>query len=376
VEGRLGDPAAAPAGAAGRRPYSLRSSVEPLRTADGELFLLRSGEEDLHIRGAEPADHALVMALADGPAPVAALVAATGLDPERLDAKLRALAAAGVLTEQAPSAPLDALDAARFDRQLPYLAESGDPHALQRRLRAATVLVLGCGGLGTWALAALASAGVGTFVLVDDDVVERSNLNRQILYGEADLDAPKVDAAARWLRGFDGRIAVRTVRRRVTGAADVAVLAGAADVVVMAADWPPYALARWVNAACVEAGVPFALAGQAPPIVKIGPIYWPGRSACFACHERALRDASPYYDDYVAQAQRSAPHSATLGPASGLVGAALGMELVHLLIGRRPATLGAAITLDLRTFATNRTEIPLAAGCEACQHLHDGRGTG
>ena len=257
----------------------------------------------------------------------------------------------------------------RFSRQLPFLAERGDPVALQRRLRGARVTVLGCGGLGTWALAALASAGIGAFTLVDDDVVELSNLNRQIIYGEPDLGVPKVDAAARWVRRFDERIDVRTLPRRICAADDAHDLVTDADLIVVAADWPPYHLARWINAVCVDRGVPFVLSGQAPPMLKVGPIYWPGRTACFACHETALRAASPQYDEYVAHAQTARVRSATLGPASGLVGTALGMDLVTLLIGGSPATLGAAVTIDLRSLVTTREEVPRATDCPACQHL-------
>ena len=138
---------------------------------------------------------------------------------------------------------------------------------------------------------------------------------------------------------------------------------------MVAADWPPYLLARWVNEACIAAQVPFVLAGQSPPIVKIGPIYWPGRTACFACHEEQLRRASPHYDDYVEHAQTATQRSATLGPASGLVGAALGMDLLHLLIGMRPASLGAAVLIDMRTLQTRSEPVRRSKDCEACQHL-------
>ena len=76
-------------------------------------------------------------------------------------------------------------------------------------------MVLGCGGLGTWALGALASAGIGGFVLIDHDTIELSNLNRQVLYGEADLGQPKVDVAAAWLRRFDASLEVLTLSRRI-----------------------------------------------------------------------------------------------------------------------------------------------------------------
>ena len=358
-----------PAGAAGSRLF-LRPSVEPFVDRHGELFLLRPGDADLQVRDAEPADHALLDALAERPCARHELLEQLAIGPAQLDAKVASLLAAGVVVALPGAAPaLDARDGERFDRQLRYLAEAGDPAAQQRSLRGATVVMLGCGGLGTWALAALASAGIGRFVLVDDDVVELSNLNRQILYGEADVGTPKVDAAAAWLARFDTRIDVRRVRRRVSGPEAMAELVTGATVLVVAADWPPYTLARWANAACIAVRVPFVLAGQAPPILKVGPIYLPGVTACFACHERALRAAFPHYDDYVAHAPRSVPRSATLGPASGLVGTALAMELLHLIAGRRPAILGAVVTTDLRTLTTEYEAVPRAADCQACQHL-------
>jgi len=370
VEGQLNPAAAPPAGAAGGGRLYLRPSVEPFVTPSGDLYLLRPGDPDLLVRDAEPSDRALVRAIADRAWARPQLAEHIAVTTEMLDQKLAALASAGVLVELPASAqPLDSDEAVRFSRQLPYLVEAGDPDALQRRLRRSTVVILGCGGLGTWALAALASAGVGSFVLVDDDVVERSNLNRQILYGEADIGRPKVDAAARWVDRFDHRIEVRRLQRRVTRAADVPRLIDGADVTVVAADRPPYRLARWVNEACVAARTPFVLAGQAPPTVKVGPIYWPGRTACFACHEQALRGASPHYDDYVEHAQTATPRSATLGPASALVGAALGMDLLHLLIGRRPASLGAAVLTDMRTLETRREEVRRSVDCGSCQHL-------
>jgi ThiF family len=151
--------------------------------------------------------------------------------------------------------------AARFHRQLPYLAGFGDPAALQLRLRASTVAVLGCGGLGTWALGALAGAGVGSFVLVDDDVVEASNLNRQVLYGAGDVGRAKVDRAAAWLRAFDPGVRVVTHRLRVAGPDDVGSAIAGADVLVQTADTPPYALVRWVDSACRSLGIPYVLGG-------------------------------------------------------------------------------------------------------------------
>ena len=88
---------------------------------------------------------------------------------------------------------------------------------IQRRIGDATVAILGCGGLGSWAAAGLACAGVGSLVLIDDDRVERSNLNRQLLFGEPDIGRPKVDSAAEALRRHRSDLDVRAVSERIDG---------------------------------------------------------------------------------------------------------------------------------------------------------------
>ena len=375
LEGSLSDAPAGPADAAGGRrlgldPLTLRSSVDAVATGDGSLVLVRAGEPDLQVRDPEPLDRALLRLLAGGSWTGDQLAAATGADGDAIAAKLRSLDAAGLLREEGERI-LDPEDRERFDRQLPFLAERGDAEALQQRLRRAHVAVLGCGGLGTWTVAGLGAAGVGRFTLVDDDRVETSNLNRQILFSAAQRGRAKVAEAARWLAAYDPRIDVAALPVRVDGPEAVEAAVGDADLVVLAADWPPYEIARWVNAVCVRRRRPFIVGGQAPPLVKLGPLYWPGRTACFACHESALRRDSAHYDDYVAHVREAPARGATLGPAAGMVGAGIAMEALQLLTGAEPATLGAAILTDLRTMTTRRVAVDRDAGCATC---HDAWG--
>jgi bacteriocin biosynthesis cyclodehydratase domain-containing protein len=354
-----------PALGAGGLRYRLRGSVEAVVGGDGALYLVRAGADDLVVRDPQPDDVELLRRLAEGELSIAELAGA--------EDKLAALIEAGVVVPAATSPPLDAADAERYARQLPYLAELGDERDLQRRLGAAFVTVVGCGGIGTWTVAALAAAGVRRLRLVDDDAVESSNLNRQVLYGPADLGAPKAATTARWLRSFDERVEVEVVALRVQDAAGAARVVEGADALVLAADTPPYLLARWINEAAVAERVPFITAGQLPPIVKVGPLYWPGRTACFACHETMLRRESADYDAYVRHLQTGPVRGATLGPASGLVGATVAMELVHALAGVDPASLGAALLVDLRTWSVRREVIVRDAACRACKHLLDVR---
>jgi bacteriocin biosynthesis cyclodehydratase domain-containing protein len=334
--------------------------VELFFSAAGDAYLLRPGTGEEHVvRAPADDDRALLRRLAREP-----VAAPAGSATAR---RLAPLIEAGVVVREPESPALAPAEAQRFDRQLPYLAELGDPRELQRRLRASRVVVLGCGGLGTWALGALASVGIGRFVLVDDDAVELSNLNRQILFRARDVGRSKVALAADWLREFDPSIEAVTISGRVRGPADAASAVAGANALLLTADWPPYELARWVNEACVVHGVPFLTAGQQPPLLKVGPTYIPGRGACFACHERHVRRDFPLYEELAEQRRRAPPAATTLGPASGLIGALLALEVLHLLTASGPpATHDRALLIDMRTLQTRWESIERDPNCPVC----------
>jgi bacteriocin biosynthesis cyclodehydratase domain-containing protein len=347
--------------------YRLRGSVEVLDAGD-RLYLLVLDGEDLLVPEPDEVDRALLVALAV-PVTVKELVRSSGAARSAIEQKLASLDEAGVLLSwPADVAPLSGPDAARFDRQLPYLAEFGAPAERQRRLADSTVAFIGCGGLGTWGLGALACAGIGRFLLVDDDVVEASNLNRQILYTESDLGRPKVQCAAEWVARFSAQTEVQAIQTRIESAEDVAPLAREADFLVMVADWPPYEIERWVNAACVAAGTPFISCGQGTPLMKIGPVYVPGRTACFACQETQMRGEAPMYDQVVQMRRRVAESvpAMTLGSAAGLIGTMLSLEVMHALLGRRVATEGRALLLDIQTLESSWHEVVRDPGCAVC----------
>jgi molybdopterin-synthase adenylyltransferase len=351
-----------------RRAYRLRPSVELLPASDGTVYVLRPGEPDLALHNLDDIARAVVGALRPSP------LRAADLGPGAAGV-LEALEAAGVVVAADPDADAPP---ARYERQEPYLAALG---LTQRRLRDACVVVLGCGGLGSWALAALAALGIGRLVVADDDTVELGNLNRQVLYTDADVGARKVDCAARWVRAFDPALTIDAHPVRVRGPRDVERLLDGADALVQAADWPPYELNRWVNAACIARRVPFITAGQVPPLLRIGPFYIPRRSACFACHERQLRDSSPFYDDLVRHRRERADEPAvTLGPSSGLIGTMVAGEVLHLLADPSAvATAGRAMLLDMRTLEQRWEAVRRDPGCPACHHLADvdaGQGAG
>ncbi len=371
----MAEPGCSPAEPAGEQPplpVRLRPSIEVFPAPTGEIYLLRPGERgDLIVSDPDRADRAIIEILAAGSETTEGLCSrlAECADRQAIRGKVAALRRAGALVDVPPGAePLPAGLAERFARQLPYFAETGDAAAAQRRLRDATVVIVGCGGLGTWVLAALASAGVGGFVLVDDDAVELGNLNRQIIYAPADIGSAKVECAERWLRRFDASIRVRAERRLIRSAAELMPLLDHAAAVVQAADLPPVDIVRWVDEACRARSVPYITAAQAPPLLKVGPTYVPGETACFMCHEAAMRAAFAHYDALVAHRSAEQPAAMTLGPASGAIGTLVALELMHLIAGRGGslATRGRAFLLDMRTLETRWDAVERRPDCRCC----------
>lgn len=148
------------------------------------------------------------------------------------------------------AASLSTAETNRYSRHLllPEIGEAG-----QRKLKAARVLVVGCGGLGCPVLQYLAAAGVGTLGLLDFDTVDDSNLQRQVLYGTADVGRPKAVVAAEKLRAQNPFIELRP-HQVLLSAANALVLFAEYDLVVDCSD--NFATRYLVNDACVVLGKP------------------------------------------------------------------------------------------------------------------------
>jgi molybdopterin/thiamine biosynthesis adenylyltransferase len=352
----------------------LAPDVEAFPASDGRLYLLCGGPEpDLVIEGTGPRERALLELLTEGETPLEELNARleTVAPGDDVAGALHALAAHGLLQEAAPpsrSSGLTPEECARYDRQLPYLVLAGrGADTAQLRLRDARVTILGVGGLGSWTLCGLACAGVGHVRLVDHDTIDLSNLNRQLLYRRDDVGRPKVDAATEAIAAFNPSIVVEALAERMSGPDDVARVIDGADLLVATADSPMYDLARWINRACLAAGVPWITAGQVPPLVRVGPLHIPGRTGCFECQERAARRSFALYDELAAWRQAHPTVATTLGWASGVIGSLLAGEVIHLLTGVcEPATIGTAVTVDLRTLQITRESVERDPGCPVC----------
>lgn len=350
----------------------IKRTTESISSPDGDLYLLRpSADNDIRIEQPDEEDRRLLAAL-DGEHTLEQLHEEFG--EEAVGDLISQLQELAVVEDAADDDLLAPDELARFDRQLRYFSDVGGggltPSECQRRLREARIAVLGVGGLGGWAAWALACCGIGEMWLIDGDRVEPSNLNRQILYTEADVGLLKVEAAARRLRAFNSAMRVTATARRLESEVEIADFIHGADVVIDAADWPAHDIERWCNSACFEAGIPYITMSHFPPIARVGPLYVPGRTGCFICQEAAYRREYPLFDVAVEQRRAQPSAAATLGPACGLIGGQVGLDVMHLLTGlSEPSTLGVAHIYDLRTMELKREPVVPEPDCPVCGHL-------
>lgn len=217
----------------------------------------------------------------------------------------------------------------RYARHLDLPGFGG--HA-QERLRAGRVLVVGCGGLGSPALYYLAAAGIGLLGMVDSDVVDISNLQRQILHATSDIGRPKVDSAVARLRALNPHVRLEAHADRLS-AGNARDLFAPYDLILDATD--NFASKYLINDTCVALKKPFVHAGIAAVCGQLLTVV-PGKSACLRC----VFPVPP-----PAPGPEAPPNAGPLGPVPGVIGSLQAVEAVKFLTG-----LGALLTDTLLTY--------------------------
>ncbi|HST43761.1 MAG TPA: molybdopterin-synthase adenylyltransferase MoeB, partial [Luteimonas sp.] len=233
-----------------------------------------------------------------------------------------------------PEGPIDHDFHARYAR---HLRLDGVGLQGQRRLEAARVLLVGAGGLGSPVAFYLAAAGVGHLRIVDDDVVDRSNLQRQILHVDADTGLAKVDSAETRLSALNPRVQVEPVAQRVT-AANVDRLLADIDVVIDGAD--NFETRYLLNDACVRHRVPLVY-GAVQRFEGQVSVFDAGRRAGIAPCYRCLFPEAPLPGD--------APDCSTvgvLGVLPGVMGLLQANETIKLIIEQGEPLIGRLLLFE------------------------------
>jgi len=253
----------------------------------------------------------------------------------------------------------DGLDRERYARQLslPEVGEAG-----QQRLRESRVLLVGVGGLGSPAALYLAAAGIGHVTLVDDDRVERSNLQRQVLHDDAGTGMLKVQSARHALRALNPEVEVSAIARRLDGSNAGEVLAGH-HVVIDGSD--NFATRYAVNDACIALGIPnvhgsvFRFEGQVS-------VFWPGRPGMAApCYQCLYPEPPP------PELAPSCAEAGVLGVVPGVIGLLQAAETLKLLLQAGDPLVGRMLHYDALRARFEEFEVRPDPHCAACSPAGD-----
>ena len=239
----------------------------------------------------------------------------------------------------------------RYDRQImiPGLGESG-----QEKLKKARVVIAGSGGLGSPIALYLTAAGVGTVRIIDNDVVELSNLNRQILYWDKDIGKEKAKSAYDKLTQLNKNVTIETIDATIDET-NVYDLTAGFDVIVDAMDNLP---TRYLlNKAAIEHKMPFVhgavsgLEGRAMTVI-------PGESACIRClyHTAASKKKFP-----------------VLGTTSAIIGAIQATEVIKYLTGIGTLLTNRLLIYDGLNMKFTELSVVRNVNCEHCGDLVIGK---
>jgi molybdopterin/thiamine biosynthesis adenylyltransferase len=247
----------------------------------------------------------------------------------------------------------------RYARHL-VLREIGGPG--QQKLKAAKVLLVGMGGLGAPAGLYLAAAGVGRIGLLDPDEVSLSNLQRQVLYGVADLGRGKALSAGLHLSQLNPEIELEPIPVRLDEA-NAAALVRSWDVVVDGTD--DFAARFAVNAACVAEG---------KPLVSGAIGRWSGQVGVFGAGTTRGRPAAERQPCYQCLVPEIPPDAETcsvvgvVGALAGVVGAMMALEAIKLITGAGEPLMGRLMIYDALDGETRTVRVSADPECPVCAH--------
>ena len=262
--------------------------------------------------------------------------------------------AEAVEAERAPAEAPGTYAEGELDRYARHivLRELGGPG--QTRLKKARVLVVGAGGLGSPALLYLAGAGVGTIGVIDDDVVSVTNLQRQVIHRDADIDMPKVFSAQKAMLALNPHVTVKPYKRKLTE--EIAgELLSEYDLVLDGTD--NFETRYLVNRAAVARGI---------PLVSGALSQWEGQLSVFDPAHGAPCYACIFPQAPAAGLAPSCAEAGVLGPLPGIVGAMMASEAVKVIAGAGQPLRGEMLIHDALWGETRKITLTRREGCPVC----------
>ncbi len=256
--------------------------------------------------------------------------------------------------QSAPEPPPGQFASGELDRYARHivLRELGGPG--QKKLKQARVLVIGAGGLGSPALLYLAAAGVGTIGVIDDDVVDSGNLQRQVIHRDARIGMPKVFSAEAAMKELNPFIAVRPYKRRLSD--DIAQdLLSDYDLVLDGTD--NFDTRYLVNRSAVARGIPLVSGALSQWEGQLS-VFDPGTNGpCYQCifPQAPAPELAP-----------SCAEAGVLGPLPGVIGAMMAVEAVKQIAGAGQVLRGEMLIYDALWGETRKITLKRRDDCPVC----------
>jgi len=253
----------------------------------------------------------------------------------------------------------------RYSRSADYFAWITRENELshwtsQERLKHACVCVLGVGGLGSVIATQLVASGVGSVTIVDSDVVEQSNLNRQTLYRTSDIGTPKVEAAAVHLLELNPLVQVTAVNQRIESKESIVRLFEQHNLLFRSADRPddlPY----WTSDAALITEKPWVDASYNGPMVSCC-IFVPGQTGCYRCLRESGRKQVESEGRLAVYSDAVPLINAALGPIVGISGSLAAYEGIRFLTNKQPQSVGRYIHQNMYRYS-NSYAVPVPSDC-------------
>lgn len=246
------------------------------------------------------------------------------------------------------------LSDAELDRYARHIVLREVGGAGQTRLKAASIAIVGAGGIGSPAIQYLAAGGVGRLVLIDDDTVDLSNLQRQTVFGDSDIGASKVAAAAAAATRINPHVTLDLHAARLTPDTAADLLAGV-DVVLDGSD--SFATRLAVADATQALRIPLVSAAVSQFEGQLG-VYrgWEADKPCYRCFVGNATD----------QAGVSCAEQGVLGAMAGVIGSLGALEAMRAIVGFGEDSAGKLLLVDALAFRFRTIALPKDPGCPGC----------
>lgn len=260
-----------------------------------------------------------------------------------------------------------------YRRVIHFLAEYSHSHdhlvSMWERINNSTVLIIGLGAVGTWTAVNLAQSGVGTLILMDDDVVDVTNIHRQFGYTEADIGQKKADVLEKRLHAYSKDIKVIKEYKFLDGTVLQSLDKIPVSLIINCADKPTVdQTSLWVGEYAMRRGIPHIVGGGYNlHLSLIGQTVLPGKTACVKCFQRTLEEENTIDSSRVKKLSVKNRKVGSFGPMCSIIASMVGMEAIKVLSGDiQPANINRRGEFDIFNMDIKYREYHRRDDCEWC----------